>query len=374
MFTESMLRWGEYGGFAGYWFPGTRKLEVAPDADDKMRRYFIGCVTEGAGANSLNCYDRCRFSGGRFQITEVCSGWLVTSLLGVLMEQKPSILAPVLARAADRGYSLKRVTNRYGAWAWCDNVGPVHRSSEATNLFFSNGCDGKLGSWERGDANANAIVPFLLEYLNIWEDGEATAIQDQFLLTRMYNFVMAGGRSFLNLPNEGKPYLAAAQAAYLSFSLNNPTIALRMLDRARTESKHQIGTKDWCYDYLKLAVFGPNVAIYPHRYNDARSPRSSIRFHLERLYGVDLPDLAEDLQRWETAHPSVRTIRTAQEIQQGLIDLGYNLGPRGADGIFGTKTREAVVAFQRAKRLQVDGIVGPKTLAAMVEALDALTR
>jgi hypothetical protein len=279
----------------------------------------------------------------------------------------------LLAVAADRGYSLKRVANRYGAWAWCDNVGPVHRSAEATNQFFSNGCDGKIGSWSRGDENTKAIVPFLIEYLNIWENEEAVAVQDQFLLTRMYNFVMAGGRSFLNLENEGKPYLAAAQAAYLSFSLNNPTIALRMLDRARTESKHQMGTKDWCFDYLRTAVFGPNIAIYPHRYNDARSPRSSIRFHLERLYGVDLPDLAEDLQRWEVANPAGQTLRTAQEIQQGLIDLGYNLGPRGADGIFGTKTKEVVVAFQRANGLQIDGIVGPKTLAAIVKALDALT-
>lgn len=33
----------------------------------------------------------------------------------------------------------------------------------------------------------------------------------------------------------------------------------------------------------------------------------------------------------------------------------------GADSIFGTKTKEAVVVFQKAKGLSVDGIVGPKT-------------
>lgn len=36
-----------------------------------------------------------------------------------------------------------------------------------------------------------------------------------------------------------------------------------------------------------------------------------------------------------------------------------------ADGTYGPHTRQAVVAFQKAHRLSVDGIVGPKTLAAL---------
>lgn len=35
------------------------------------------------------------------------------------------------------------------------------------------------------------------------------------------------------------------------------------------------------------------------------------------------------------------------------------------DGIFGTKTEEAVKAFQESKQLVVDGIVGPKTIKAL---------
>jgi peptidoglycan hydrolase-like protein with peptidoglycan-binding domain len=34
------------------------------------------------------------------------------------------------------------------------------------------------------------------------------------------------------------------------------------------------------------------------------------------------------------------------------------------DGIFGRRTREVTLAFQKAKRLAIDGIVGPKTWAA----------
>lgn len=48
-------------------------------------------------------------------------------------------------------------------------------------------------------------------------------------------------------------------------------------------------------------------------------------------------------------------------IQQRLISLGYPCGRSGADGIFGTGTRAAVVAFQKKRGLTADGIVGPNT-------------
>ena len=55
-------------------------------------------------------------------------------------------------------------------------------------------------------------------------------------------------------------------------------------------------------------------------------------------------------------------------VQAILMDLGYNLQPYGADGDFGKKTEEAVREFQRDHGLEQDGIVGPKTLAAMENA------
>ena len=59
-------------------------------------------------------------------------------------------------------------------------------------------------------------------------------------------------------------------------------------------------------------------------------------------------------------------------MQDYLIKLGYDLGSRGADGDFGSKTETALEAFQIDKKLLVDGEFGAKSHAAMMAAIDAL--
>ncbi|BDZ41227.1 hypothetical protein GCM10025865_05260 [Paraoerskovia sediminicola] len=49
--------------------------------------------------------------------------------------------------------------------------------------------------------------------------------------------------------------------------------------------------------------------------------------------------------------------------QQRLVDLGY--WGTGVDGAFGSGTTQAVWAFQKAAGLSRDGVVGPRTLAAL---------
>lgn len=46
-------------------------------------------------------------------------------------------------------------------------------------------------------------------------------------------------------------------------------------------------------------------------------------------------------------------------LQDALNTLGFETG--GLDGIFGTRTRNAVIAFQRSKGIAEDGIVGCQT-------------
>lgn len=76
----------------------------------------------------------------------------------------------------------------------------------------------------------------------------------------------------------------------------------------------------------------------------------------------------------ETPMPWRPTIRRGSKgedvkyVQQILIDLGYDLGGSGADGIFGAKTEAAVRAFQKKSGLVADGVVGPMTYDALEKA------
>lgn len=67
----------------------------------------------------------------------------------------------------------------------------------------------------------------------------------------------------------------------------------------------------------------------------------------------------------QTSRSSLPTLRegsrgpAVKDLQNKLKAAGFN--PGGADGVFGPKTKAAVVAFQRAKGIAADGIVGPQT-------------
>ncbi len=69
----------------------------------------------------------------------------------------------------------------------------------------------------------------------------------------------------------------------------------------------------------------------------------------------------------QTAYAAVikqgNTGSTVRTIQRKLKNWGYYTG--AVDGIFGSKTKQAVMYFQRKNNLAVDGIVGAKTLAAL---------
>lgn len=56
---------------------------------------------------------------------------------------------------------------------------------------------------------------------------------------------------------------------------------------------------------------------------------------------------------------------SVRRVQQLLFFLGFDIGPHGADGIFGSDTDAAVRAFQTIFAPPVDGIIGPITVGAL---------
>lgn len=78
----------------------------------------------------------------------------------------------------------------------------------------------------------------------------------------------------------------------------------------------------------------------------------------------------------EKANDNQMLISTGQkgqyvaELQQGLLEAGQSLPKFGADGDFGTETRNAVIGFQTDNGLnKIDGLVGPETMGALDNVL-----
>lgn len=87
-------------------------------------------------------------------------------------------------------------------------------------------------------------------------------------------------------------------------------------------------------------------------------------------------DYGNLLEKHEDTHPfGTRLLKEGcagedvKALQETLISLGYDCGKWGADGEFGSATAKAVRAFQQENDLNVDGIVGEKTKAALLKAI-----
>lgn len=73
-------------------------------------------------------------------------------------------------------------------------------------------------------------------------------------------------------------------------------------------------------------------------------------------------------ERWvSTAYPVTRQGSRGNYVciaQDSLSTLGYDTG--GLDGLFGTKSHNAVLAYQRKKGLTADGILGPTSWLSLM--------
>lgn len=101
-------------------------------------------------------------------------------------------------------------------------------------------------------------------------------------------------------------------------------------------------------------LYPEQVLNLPAKGDDAPMARSATA-HLEPMVSI------------QASRPTLRQGdrgAAVRELQNELRKDGFNPGP--VDGIFGAKTTAAVRAFQAKKGLVVDGIVGPKTWAALL--------
>lgn len=369
------VSWGGYQNYEGPYFHGTVKYVPPASLTSADIALSVITATEGGHYDAINMYDRCVVSVGLIQFCEA-NQYSVSDLLGTIVvaaggqvDSVPSLSACLPMAQAD--FRL----NSRGRWRFFFNDaerGEVDRLSEQQQLFLLEST-GQKGTWnDRSKAYAKFWAGALSQVL---ASPLAQKVQVEYTLPKLMGFVMPYALATIFRTQAGKmptpvtdPWEGALRAGYLSFAANNPTYADNQA-RAFFANTMSLKSKDICIGMLRQLTFGPKIAIYPARYN-------AIRPVLEKSFGIDLPDFSEDLAKWQVAlniNPSDGPewrLDTALEIQKALIELGYELGPKGADGRMGPKTQQAIMAFQSQHGLDVDGVVGPKTRAALVGVLE----
>lgn len=354
--SDIKLSWSSYEGYEGWMHRGTARILVKPS--DPPLRKLLGVVTstEGGCADAYNGYDRAIWSIGHIQLAG--SIGLAGALIASIRNQSPLAYEPLKAWMGE--HSLD-----FGPGGQLLSQGkPVPSGSMARVLY---GCSAQIGSYT--PENKEQAASFARAVIECLRGPEAPEIAEQHVMARLLTFASAFAVQLLGLRRESlatSGWLGAAQAAFLSFSANNTEIA----DAQLREVVKRVGSfdpnkKEHVHEMLRQLTYGPFIAIYPERYN-------AIRPKLESFYGVDLPDTGAQLDAWVRAGNPTGVYIGSKEIQQMLIQLGYDLGPAGADGVMGSKTKEAVRQFQRTQQgLVADGMPGSKTVKALVQAIEA---
>lgn len=359
MVTVNEVSWGEYKEWEGPYYRGRVGYVPPPVATDASRYLGVITATEGGHYDAVNMYDRMILSVGLIQWAEA-GQYSVSDMLGKVAERGAGLLDPLVAVMTKARAVFKQ--NARGKWRFFVNGDEVDTIEEQQKLFL--GCDGTHGSW--GPDNRVAAKEWAAAVASVFQQPEAQRAQEEFTVPRLRGFATKAAEAELwgpGTPTENTGWAGALRAAYLSFATNLPAMASQQLLWA-LKGLPDRWSEEGVITILRQLTFGPQITIYPKRYND-------IRPVLERSYGVDLPDFAKELQAWHKTlgidpRSEVPGFMDVREIQTELLALGYDLGPAGVDGRQGGKTTDAIRTFQRLAGLRPDGVVGPATRKALV--------
>jgi len=351
MVSISDIGWASYKQYEGPFFRGTTWFHLPSNPTDAQRLVAVTSSTEGA-FDSINSYDRAIISVGILQLAEIY--YLTSTLLGKIAERDLALLDPLKPALAQASAGFK--LNSKKQMRFFLKGGEVTSTTQQQRLFHLRS-NGLKGSWDEESKNYAKL--WAASIANVLVQDTAIKVQLEFSAKRIQSFALPSARRILwgdELPSAG--WIGALRAGFLSFAVNLPAVASKHLDTALKTAPGSKWSPDWCIHVLKELTFGPKIAIYPHRYN-------AIRPVIEKLYGVDLPDFAKELETWKaklgTQHETEPAFTDPTDIAKFLASLDYDLGPTGC------RLKEAVRQFQKDYKLQVDGIVGPKTRAKLLQ-------
>lgn len=361
MVQASEIGWGSYAAFEGPYFMGRAAVQVKQATDPEMV-VMVTAAAEGGHYDAWNGYDSCGWTSGAIQWCENHQ-FSVSDMLGKVADGQHAELDPVTEYADSVGMDFEKDPNGHWRFKFRDGRGFVDNNLKQQQLFYRTG-NGNKGTW----TNDNKVYAkgWAAAICTLWEDADMQAIQCEYTYSRLPQFLTQSAKNFFSMKPD-TPLADAIYAAYVSFAVNNPSWASSSLQKAvASYAGGAWWTEVHLIHILKHLTFDPGVAIYPTRYN-------AIRPVLETLYAVQLPDFANELQAW-TAATGLPANFTTKQLQSALIALGYDLGPTGADGGYGTYTKKALLSFEQSSGVPAekqDGMIDEFTYPKLVEALTA---
>ncbi len=170
---------------------------------------------------------------------------------------------------------------------------------------------------------------------------------DGVVVNSYSSLVAAGGNDVGSGPRD--PLIGGARV--LKFGVNGADV--RVLQNLLDGLGYEVGGID--------GFFGSRTDAAVHRF------QASVGLTADGLVGRETKTALSGLSRGD-ADSEILVIgsrgESVRDLQRHLNEFGFGAG--SADGIFGPITLRAVLKFQRANGLWVDGLVGPKTKAALM--------
>lgn len=291
MATVNDCRWGSYSQFEGPAYYGGKPVVLKRDANFVEKVVAIVASTEGKFA-SINMYDSCIISVGIMQYCERASG-KVTDMIGAVadalgVEYVNQKLAPALAIS-------KAVFKKNAAGNWRFFLLRDGKEIEVNTTISQNqqqlflGCDGKKGSWTT-DSRLQART-WCAAVASLWESEEACAVQYKFCSDRILkSYVTPTAKSALfsdaNGSEDGWP--GALKAICVSYAVNRPADAEKMLVLGMQRSKFPKWSRGWCLDIIRTFAVDSGIGLWPIRYN-------SIRKTVEQAFNITMPPTVREL-------------------------------------------------------------------------------
>jgi len=315
--TVDDIKWGKYDDGTnkreGPMYAGHKEAKFVPVENPNFSEKVLEVITatEGGNYSCINMWDRMIVSVGFIQWGEA-SQYSVSTMLGFVIDNsEPSVVLEPLAPALTLcGASFKKNSN--GKWRFFLNEQEVNSVDLQRKLFL--GCSGLQGSWD--DTSKLRAKTWAAAMANVWSDVRARKAQLKFTADRLKWFdTPFSTEIFAKSPETD--WALALRAAYYSFAANLPAVAARRLFLATEGSKLEPWSQDWCISIIKEMTFGPQIKIYPGRYD-------KIRPVIEKLFNVTLPKTNLELKTWEpTVAPEVK--KEPEPVTQEVVTSNPNI-------------------------------------------------